>query len=286
MLHKSGTRPLRDKPILADGVGASFMPSDRRLVRWALLGCLLYLATTLLVVFGLADGLDLAIDRVVYRVFGDDFESAWNLLSLPGGVQMSVAAAAFGAFVAWVAGSPRRAVVILVAALAGGLLVDGLKTLHERPYPHHDLPTFTLADGEVAFLGYRGVQVLPANVTDPYDRDQWQEPNITIRPADLSRFPTSPANAYPSGHTIGAAVSWGVALLLATMAVQRAWTPDRRAVAAVLLLAVVVGVDRVVVRSHWVTDVVAAWGLGVALVVAALLADRALKDRWPDRIAA
>lgn len=246
-------------------------------------GCLAYLATTVLVAAGAFDGLDLAADRAVYRTFGDDFASPLNYLSTPGGSEMSGAAAALGAFVAWLAGSPRRATLILAAAVLGGLLVNGLKEFHGRPYPHHDLPTFTLERGEVAFQGYRGVYVLPANATDPYDRDQWRDPNYTIRPADLSAFPTEPANAYPSGHTIGATVTWGTALLMSTMAMQRTWTPDRRAVAAALALAGTVGVGRVLVRSHWVSDVVAAWGLGAALVAATLLADRALAQRWPDR---
>jgi diacylglycerol kinase family enzyme/membrane-associated phospholipid phosphatase len=74
--------------------------------------------------------------------------------------------------------------------------------------------------------------------------------------------------AFPSGHSSNAAAWAGIAIVLATMFVRR--RSQRRMVAVVgLSVAFLVGLDRLLLGVHHVSDVVAGWALG-ALVVAVL----------------
>ncbi len=87
--------------------------------------------------------------------------------------------------------------------------------------------------------------------------------------------------AFPSGHATQAAVAWGLAYLVAVSL----WTGagDRSSVgvsagagrlaAAVCLVAVAtVGLGRVLGGVHWLTDVLAGWSLGGAVVATAMFA--------------
>lgn len=73
--------------------------------------------------------------------------------------------------------------------------------------------------------------------------------------------------AFPSGHTLNAAVVYGLAALLVARSAGR-----RRAGAAIagwLTLSTAVGLSRVYLGYHWMTDVLAGWvvGLGVLATV-------------------
>lgn len=90
------------------------------------------------------------------------------------------------------------------------------------------------------------------------------------RPAsDLS--PVLHSASFPSGHTSGSTV---VFVLLAVLLTTR-----RRpaVVAGSVLLAGLVGVTRVVVEAHWVTDVLAGYCLGAVVVAVVLIALDALR---------
>lgn len=72
--------------------------------------------------------------------------------------------------------------------------------------------------------------------------------------------------AYPSGHALTATVVCGLLLWLLPHPAP-AWAPIAWAVAAVSVLGV--GFTRVYLGVHWLSDVVAGWLLGVALVALA-----------------
>ncbi len=72
--------------------------------------------------------------------------------------------------------------------------------------------------------------------------------------------------AYPSGHALTATVVCGLLLWLLPHPVP-AWAPAAWAVAAISVLGV--GFTRVYLGVHWLSDVVAGWLLGVALVALA-----------------
>jgi undecaprenyl-diphosphatase len=92
--------------------------------------------------------------------------------------------------------------------------------------------------------------------------------------------------AYPSGHATGATLSWGAALLLGTRALRRRTNhpgPAPWAVWTWAAVAVVVGLDRVLIRVHWASDVVGAWLLSLALLGAAWMVDDRLAAPGPWR---
>jgi membrane-associated phospholipid phosphatase len=88
--------------------------------------------------------------------------------------------------------------------------------------------------------------------------------------------------SFPSGHTIGAAANLGILILLAAQlrvdrrglrgpAAARTW---QVATAAWAVVAIAIGVGRVLTQRHWASDVVASWGVGAALACGALLLAR------------
>jgi membrane-associated phospholipid phosphatase len=79
------------------------------------------------------------------------------------------------------------------------------------------------------------------------------------RPEDISL-------GYPSGHSTAAAAFFGVVMFLAGELPARACAVVRALAIVVILL---VGVARVVLRAHWPSDVLAGIALGLALAAAA-----------------
>jgi membrane-associated phospholipid phosphatase len=84
---------------------------------------------------------------------------------------------------------------------------------------------------------------------------------------------------YPSGHTIGATLQFGLLLMLGTVAWRRSGGPmrpdlGRHALYAWITLAVAVGLDRLFMGVHELSHVLAGWAFGVALACAALIVDQ------------
>ena len=88
-----------------------------------------------------------------------------------------------------------------------------------------------------------------------------------------------PSNAsFPSGHAMIATVTWGVLLLVALPHLSR--SQRRVATVVAVLIVLTVGFTRIALGVHFVSDVVAGWGLGVAwLVVVTAVYRRWLRDR-------
>jgi undecaprenyl-diphosphatase len=81
---------------------------------------------------------------------------------------------------------------------------------------------------------------------------------------------------YPSGHAAGATMAWGFAAVF-LLSSARAQAP--RWVRPLLLtvwvaISLAVGIDRLLVRSHTLSDILGGWGLGVALLCTAVLLDK------------
>lgn len=71
--------------------------------------------------------------------------------------------------------------------------------------------------------------------------------------------------AFPSGHTLNSTVFLGLAAGLLWWALRRTWTRTLM-VAGSAGLAVGVGLSRVYLGYHWLTDVMAGWSVGLALL--------------------
>jgi YegS/Rv2252/BmrU family lipid kinase len=92
-------------------------------------------------------------------------------------------------------------------------------------------------------------------ILDGRDRPTWQDPigRLTSR-------------SFPSGHAASTAALAGVVIVLAIMLVRRSGL--RRTIGAVaVLVALLVGLDRVLLGRHFPTDVLAGWLLGAAVTL-------------------
>lgn len=100
---------------------------------------------------------------------------------------------------------------------------------------------------------------------------------VAFRPLVAAHWGDTGAQVvYPSGHSAGAAMAWGFAalfLLAAYKGERPAWV-KRLLITVWVAINVGVGIDRVLVRSHIVSDILGGWGLGVAFVSLAFLIDR------------
>jgi cation-transporting ATPase E/undecaprenyl-diphosphatase len=91
--------------------------------------------------------------------------------------------------------------------------------------------------------------------------------------------------AFPSGHATQAAAVWGMLAALLANAVSR--RPTKLAIwAGAVFVAAVVGVSRLYLGAHWLTDVLGGWALGVLWLVSLLTAVRTIAARRAERAAA
>lgn len=86
-------------------------------------------------------------------------------------------------------------------------------------------------------------------------RPPWQNPSALLT-----------SQAFPSGHASSTAALAGVLIVLASMLIRRA-SLRRAAYAGAVLLAVLVGFDRVLLGRHYPTDVIGGWLLGAFVVL-------------------
>jgi undecaprenyl-diphosphatase len=83
-----------------------------------------------------------------------------------------------------------------------------------------------------------------------------------LRPVVADPVAHGTGNSFPSGHALGSIVCYGALLLVFLPAVRHRWRP--RLAAAVAVLVAAVGVSRILLGVHYLSDVVGAWALGVA----------------------
>jgi undecaprenyl-diphosphatase len=141
----------------------------------------------------------------------------------------------------------------LLAALAVGVLVRG------RAWVDLLFVAATVA----------GTQVLVALLKAVFGR---------LRPELGSAVPLPESPSFPSGHATAGVASLGA---LAVLAAERLPSARARARlwAVVVVCAAGVGLSRVALNVHFLTDVVAGWCLGVAWLAACLLAREAWRRR-------
>ncbi|MGI5239597.1 phosphatase PAP2 family protein [Dactylosporangium sp. CA-139066] len=75
--------------------------------------------------------------------------------------------------------------------------------------------------------------------------------------------PYETSASFPSGHALNAVVVAGVVAYLLVLR-QRRWRSRTATVAAAVVFAVAMGLSRVFLGHHWLTDVLVAWTLGLA----------------------
>jgi undecaprenyl-diphosphatase len=95
------------------------------------------------------------------------------------------------------------------------------------------------------------------------------------RPSLFQEIATLHSYSFPSGHAMASAAVYGsVAAVLA-----RAYPARRRAILlGASSLVLLIGLSRVYLGVHWITDVLAGWAAGASIALAAALA-----AAWPDQ---
>ncbi|WP_374970802.1 phosphatase PAP2 family protein [Terrabacter sp. BE26] len=92
-------------------------------------------------------------------------------------------------------------------------------------------------------------------------------------PASLAVPPLESSPSFPSGHTLNATVLTTIVVYLVLIETTAAW---QRALAVTVgtLFVVSMGLSRVFLGHHWLTDVIAGWLIGLAWALAVITAHR------------
>ncbi|HEV7933922.1 MAG TPA: phosphatase PAP2 family protein [Actinomadura sp.] len=91
-----------------------------------------------------------------------------------------------------------------------------------------------------------------------------------VRPTLTSPIAHASGGAFPSGHALTAALGCAVLVLILLPALSGTWRAVAWTAAALITLAT--GFSRVALGVHYLSDVVAGWVLGVAIVIATVAA--------------
>lgn len=93
-----------------------------------------------------------------------------------------------------------------------------------------------------------------------------------LKPADNSTALWSGGIIYPSGHASNVVVTWAlVAYLLVRYGPLRRYWPGLAISTAATLI---VGLGSIYLDTHWVSDIIAGWSIGAAIVLVAVRYDR------------
>lgn len=108
---------------------------------------------------------------------------------------------------------------------------------------------------------------------------------LTHRSRPIGRFQLVHAGGYafPSGHATQAAAMWGAMAFLLTLIVTT-WPKRVAAWTSALLIAGLVGLSRMYLGVHWLSDVLAGWALGSLWLFSLLAARHYLMHREAPRI--
>jgi YegS/Rv2252/BmrU family lipid kinase len=139
-------------------------------------------------------------------------------------------------------------------------------------------PNYVVLAGLVAAIalvvkGYRRAAIWAAIVLVTARVSYYAVKHIVERPRPHWADPIdrAPGWSFPSGHATTIAAAAGVAVVLVAMLIRRRGL-RRLLIAASVLLALVVGADRVFIGVHFVSDVLGGFLLGIAITLFALAA--------------
>lgn len=101
------------------------------------------------------------------------------------------------------------------------------------------------------------------------------------RPIGALQHLGDPTYSYPSGHSMGAMIGYGLLAYLVLLRVRRPMA--RAAVTAVAALSIIaVGLSRLVLGVHFFTDVIGGYAAGAVWLALSLTAAAAARDRFID----
>jgi undecaprenyl-diphosphatase len=105
-----------------------------------------------------------------------------------------------------------------------------------------------------------------------------------LRPVVADPIAFGRGNSFPSGHALGSSICYGATLLVFLPALPR--RARRPAVWAIAALVAAIGVTRIMLGVHYLSDVVGAWCLGVAWLGLTAYVFELWRQRTGDRVAA
>jgi undecaprenyl-diphosphatase len=83
-----------------------------------------------------------------------------------------------------------------------------------------------------------------------------------LRPVVAHPVAHGGGNSFPSGHSLGSIVCYGAVFLVFLPAVRGKWRPAFTAAVAALIA--LIGISRILLGVHYLSDVLGAWALGIA----------------------
>lgn len=101
-------------------------------------------------------------------------------------------------------------------------------------------------------------------------------------PLDLAVTPLEPSWSFPSGHALNATILAGVLAYL-VVSRTRSWRVAAVAVPLAVLHTVLMGLSRVYLGAHWLTDVVVGWTMALAWLSLVLVVHQLLLHRFERR---
>lgn len=195
-------------------------------------------------------------------------------------------------------------VFVIEQVLVSGTLVDFDYYVHylrlDQRYPSVYNPIFYLV-----MLGQRGPTAIPAFVVAcilAWRRRSWRPAlalglslltlnlivgvgklwTARLKPSDNSTALFSGGIIFPSGHASNVVVTWGVvAYLLVRYGPLRKYWPGALVTTIATLI---VGLSSIYLDTHWVSDILAGWLLGLAIVMATVWLDRRVPAGWSRRL--
>lgn len=84
-----------------------------------------------------------------------------------------------------------------------------------------------------------------------------------LRPVVAHPIAHGTGNSFPSGHSLGSIVCYGALLLVFLPATRRGSRWRRAFIIVIVALVVLIGISRVLLGVHYLSDVLGAWALGI-----------------------
>src|SRR5256886_310950 len=83
-----------------------------------------------------------------------------------------------------------------------------------------------------------------------------------LRPVVAHPIAHGTGNSFPSGHSLGSIVCYGAVLLVFLPAARGRWRTTF--ITATVVLVALIGISRILLGGHYLSDVVGAWAVGIA----------------------